>query len=156
MFKDMEMTKQKEIIQTYKIFGRCYEKMCKNKRVRQIFEMGSENADNTIEENDKWKVGSKTYSALLLYSFHDPKQHDKEDELSKNGFQMANELDMNRWTDRDKPKTFYEKTSDEGTKEPCWATLIGQQTNNVIPFFEKVICDWPINLGGHVCPYNSN
>ena len=156
MFKDMEMTKQKEIIQTYKIFGRCYEKMCKNKRVRQIFEMGSENADNTIEENDKWKVGSKTYSALLLYSFHDPKQHDKEDELSKNGFQMANELDMNRSTDRDKPKTFYEKTSDEGTKEPCWATLIGQQTNNVIPFFEKVICDWPINLGGHVCPYNSN
>ena len=152
----MEMTKQKEIIQTYKIFGRCYEKMCKNKRVRQIFEMGSENADNTIEENDKWKVGSKTYSALLLYSFHDPKQHDKEDELSKNGFQMANELDMNRSTDRDKPKTFYEKTSDEGTKEPCWATLIGQQTNNVIPFFEKVICDWPINLGGHVCPYNSN
>ena len=156
MFKDMEMTKQKEIIQTYKIFGRCYEKMCKNKRVRQIFEMGSENADNTIEENDKWKVGSKTYSALLLYSFHDPKQHNKEDELSKNGFQMANELDMNRSTDRDKPKTFYEKTSDEGTKEPCWATLIGQQTNNVIPFFEKVICDWPINLGGHVCPYNSN
>ena len=111
MFKDMEMTKQKEIIHTYKIFGRCYEKMCKNKRVRQIFEMGSENANNTIEENDKWKVGSKTYSALLLYSFHDPKQHDKEDELSKNGFQMANELDMNRSTDRDKPKTFYEKTS---------------------------------------------
>lgn len=73
--------------------------------------MGSENADNTIEENDKWKVGSKTYLALLLYSFHDPKQHDKADELSKNGFQMANELDMNRWTDRDKPKTFYEKTS---------------------------------------------
>ena len=109
MFKDMEMTKQKEIIQTYKIFGRCYEKMCKNKRVRQIFEMGSENADNTIEENDKWKVGSKTYSALLLYSFHDPKQHDKEDELSKNGFQMANELDMNRSTDRDKPKTLYER-----------------------------------------------
>ena len=67
----MEMTKQKEIIQTYKIFGRCYEKMCKNKRVRQIFEMGSENADNTIEENDKWKVGSKTNLALLLYSFHD-------------------------------------------------------------------------------------
>ena len=29
MFKDMEMTKQKEIIQTYKIFGRCYEKVCK-------------------------------------------------------------------------------------------------------------------------------
>ena len=111
MFKDMEMTKRKEIIQTYKIFGRCYEKMCKNKRVRQIFEMGSENADNTIEENDKWKVGSKTYLALLLYSFHDPKQHDKADELSKNGFQMANELDMNRSTDRDKPKTFYEKTS---------------------------------------------
>ena len=24
---------------------------------------------------------------------------------------MANELDMDRWTDRDKPKTFYEKTS---------------------------------------------
>lgn len=81
MFKDMEMTKQNEIIQTYKIFGRCYEKMCKNKRVRQIFEMGSENADNTIEENDKWKVGSKTYLALLLYSFHDPKQHDKADKL---------------------------------------------------------------------------
>lgn len=85
--------------------------MCKNKRVRQIFEMGSENADNTIEENDRWKVGSKTYLALLLYSFHDPKQHDKADELSKNGFQMANELDMNRRTDRDKPKTFHEKTS---------------------------------------------
>lgn len=48
MFKDMEMTKQKEIIQTYKIYGRCYEKVCK-----LINELDrSEKADNTIEGND--------------------------------------------------------------------------------------------------------
>ena len=106
MFQDMEMTKQKEISQTYKNFGRCYEKMGKNDRARQIFEMGSEIAEKTIEGNHKWKVRINTYLALLLYSF---KEHDKADELSKNVFQMANELDMNRWPDSDQLKKFFER-----------------------------------------------
>ena len=107
MFKDIEMTKQKEIIQTYKNFGRCYEKMGKNDRARQIFEMGSEIADNTIEGSDKWKVRINTYLALLLYRF---KEHDKARELSRNVFQMAQELDMNRWPDSDK---LFEKFHEE-------------------------------------------
>ena len=107
------MMKQKEAIQTYKNFGRCYEKSGKIDPARRIFEMGREIADATIEGNDKWKVEINTCLALLLYK-HYPHESPKAVSLSENVFQMAEELEMDmRHGRRELLKTFYKRDKHE-------------------------------------------
>ena len=60
MFEDMEMTKQKEIIQTYKIFGRCYEKVCKLiNELHRYSRWGVKMLTTLSKEMTNGKLGSK-------------------------------------------------------------------------------------------------
>ena len=108
IFEGVGMIKQKEVIPTYKNFGRCYEKSGKIDPARRIFEMGREIADATIEGNHKWKVEINTCLALLLYK-HYPHESTKAVALSENVFHMAEELKIYMWHDRRELETFYKR-----------------------------------------------
>ena len=70
MFKDMEMTKQKEIIQTYKIFGRCYEKVCKLiNELDRYSRWGVKMLTTLSKEMTNGKLGSKSIQHFFFIAF---------------------------------------------------------------------------------------
>ena len=106
IFENMGMMKQKEAIPTYKNFGRCYLKSGRHELARRKFEMGSEVAENTIEGTHKWKVEINTNLALVLYKNY---RNDvcKAEELAKDVFRMARELEMENWFQSGELRKFY-------------------------------------------------
>ena len=106
IFENMGMMKQKEAIPTYKNFGRCYLKSGRYELARRKFEMGSEVAENTIEGTHKWKVEINTNLALVLYKNY---RNDvcKAEELAKDVFRMARELEMENWVQSGELRKFY-------------------------------------------------
>ena len=68
--------------------------------------MGSEVAENTIEGTHKWKVEINTNLALVLYKNY---RNDvcKAEELAKDVFRMARELEMENWSQSGELRKFY-------------------------------------------------
>ena len=112
IFEDLEMMKQKEAVPTYKNLGRCYERNDKIEKALKKFEMGCDVANTTIEGNHKWKVHINTYLALLLYKLGELTEAD---ELSENVFQMAKNLKMEMWHDKEELETFYKRDGHQVT-----------------------------------------
>ena len=106
ILENMDVKEQKEIVPIYKNFGICCRKRKDFVRSREMFQLGSSVADNTIEGNHKWKVWINTYLALLLYKEHS----DEEGEagiISAEVFQMGKELGMKKWPEKEALETFY-------------------------------------------------
>ena len=108
ILQDMEMMEQKEAIPICKNFGICYRNSGNFVQSRRMFEMGSDVADTTVDGNHKWKVWIKTYLALLLYKEY-PEEVSTADKLSKEIFQMAKELGMQKWPEREELEKFSKK-----------------------------------------------
>lgn len=111
IFEVLEMMKQKEAVPTYKNFGRCFEKSGKIREARLKFEMGRDVAEATIEGSDKWKVAINTYLALLLYK-HYADEVSKAVKITQDVFQMAKELNLKSWQDKDELEAFYNRYRD--------------------------------------------
>ena len=111
IFDELEMMKQKEAVPTYKNFGRCFEKSGKIREARLKFEMGRDVAEATIEGSDKWKVAINTYLALLLYK-HYADEVSKAVRITQDVFQMAKELNLKSWQDKEELEAFYNRYRD--------------------------------------------
>ena len=111
IFEELEMTKQKEAVPTYKNFGRCFEKSGKIAEARLKFEMARDVAEATIEGSDKWKVEINTYLALLLYK-HYPDDLRKAVKITQYVFRMAKERNLKPWQDKEELEEFYNRYRD--------------------------------------------
>ena len=106
ILENMDVKEQKEIVPIYKNFGICYQKRKDFVRSREIFQLGSSVADNTIEGNHKWKVWINTYLALLLYKEY-PDEKGEARIISAEVFQMGKELGMKKWPEKEALERFY-------------------------------------------------
>ena len=109
VLEDIEMTEQKEVISVYKNFGRCCEMRGDIEQAREKLEKGRDVANNTIEGSVRVKVKVNTHLALLLYKHYNPDELCTADKISKDVFDMSEELKMDEWCESKELAEFYHR-----------------------------------------------